>query len=57
MGYHACQTKIIRPIRDPGKLVVQLTQKRDPQFGVSSYRVRFWDVKGFSIVSKKQIGL
>ena len=25
-GYHPCQTKIIRPIRDPRKLMYQLTQ-------------------------------
>ena len=47
MGYHARQTEIIRPIRDPGKLVVQLTPKWGPQFGVSSSSVRFLDVKGF----------
>jgi len=49
MGYHARQTEIIRPIRDPEKLAIQLTPKRGPQFGVSSSRVRFWDVKGFPL--------
>ena len=48
-GYHARQTEIIRPIRDPGNLAVQLTPKRGPQFGVSSSRVRFWNVKGFPL--------
>jgi len=48
-GYHARQMEIIQPIRDPGKLAVQLTPKQGPQFGVSSSRVRFWDVKGFPL--------
>jgi len=49
MGYHARQMEIIRPIHDPGKLAVQLTLKRGPQFGVSSSRVRFWNVKGLPL--------
>ena len=48
-GYHSHQTEIIWPIRDPGKLMYQLTQKRGPQFGVSSSRVRVWNVKGFPL--------
>ena len=37
----------------PREVDVPIYPKRGPQFGVSFPRVRFWNVKGFSIVSQQ----